>query len=410
MATVNFLYRSTKQQANLIIRLLHRHNDSDIVIGAKTKYLIDKDYWSNHHKKSRLKDIELSNKQVEVNIELNRIENHVLKAFNHIDISEVSKEWLQTQIEYYYSPTATKSILSNRLSEYIVYYIECKRHEIKAPTIMKYNTIKSKVELMEVAIGKPILINEIDESFKNEFIKYYNENKYSANTIQRELAFIKTFCRHARNNGVETSIQLDSLILKKTKVEKVYLSFDELKQIETTKYELEAHKNAKDWLIISCYTGQRVSDFLNFTKDLIRIEDGITLIEFTQKKTNKIMSLALHPKVIEILNKNKGNFPYKISDQRYNEYIKEVCQKAKLIQKIKGSKVNNETNRKESGLYSKSELITSHVGRRSFATNFYGKIPTSLLINATGHSSEALFLEYIGKTQTQQAKELANYF
>jgi len=410
MATVNFLYRSTKQQANIVLRLLHRHNETDIVIGAKTKYLIEKDYWNNYHKKTRLKDIELINKKVDVNIELNKIENHVLKAFNSANISEVSKEWLQTQINYYYSPPTTKNILSNRLTEYIDYYIECKRHELTAPTIMKYNTIKSKMELMEAFISKPILINEVDENFKNEFVKYYNEKKYSTNTIQRELAFVKTFCRHARNNGLETSTQLDSLILKKTKVEKIYLTFDELKKIEQKKYENQAHQNAKDWLIISCYTGQRVSDFLNFDKDMIRVEDGINLIEFTQKKTRKIMSLALHPKVIEILDKNNGNFPYKISDQKYNEYIKEVCEKAGLKQKIQGSKVNKETNRKESGLYPKYELVTSHIGRRSFATNFYGKIPTSLLINATGHSSEALFLEYIGKTQTQQAKELAKYY
>ena len=61
MATVNFLYRSTKQQANLIVRLLHRHNSNDIVIGTKTNLLIEKDYWKNSHKKTRLKDIDLIN-------------------------------------------------------------------------------------------------------------------------------------------------------------------------------------------------------------------------------------------------------------------------------------------------------------------------------------------------------------
>ncbi len=54
--------------------------------------------------------------------------------------------------------------------------------------------------------------------------------------------------------------------------------------------------------------------------------------------------------------------------------------------------------------------VTSHIGRRSFATNNYGKIPTSLLISATGHSTEQMFLEYIGKTDTQKAMQLADYF
>ena len=66
--------------------------------------------------------------------------------------------------------------------------------------------------------------------------------------------------------------------------------------------------------------------------------------------------------------------------------------------------------RKVTGTYQKWELVSSHIGRRSFATNFYGEIPTVLLMSATGHTTEAMFLEYIGKTQTQQAKELAKYW
>jgi hypothetical protein len=55
-------------------------------------------------------------------------------------------------------------------------------------------------------------------------------------------------------------------------------------------------------------------------------------------------------------------------------------------------------------------LVSSHIGRRSFATNNYGRIPTSLLINVTGHSTEGMFLEYIGKSNTEKAIQLAEYF
>lgn len=409
MATVNFLYRSTKPKAFLVVRLLFRDNSVDYVYGAKTRFEVTKEYWTKQHNLKRVKDIDIANKQVEVNDELNKIENHVLKAFNSVEVSEVSKEWLQQQINEYYNPTI-KSTLPNNLTSYIDYYIECKKYELTEASIKKFNTIKNKIEAIELAHNKTILISDINEDFKKEFVRYYKEKKYSINTMQRELVFIKTFCRHARSNGLETSVQLDDLRLSKAKVEKIYLTFDELEQIENTHIDSEALSNAKDWLIISCFTGQRVSDFLKFTKEMIRIEDGVKLIEFTQKKTNKKMSLALHPKVVEVLNKNNGNFPYKISDQRYNEYIKEVCRIAGINTPIKGGKNNPETNRKQSGIYPKYELVSSHIGRRSFATNFYGKIPTSLLISATGHSSEQMFLEYIGKTQTQQAKELANYF
>ena len=38
MATVNFLYRSTKDKANLHLRLLYRLNDADFVFDKNNKY------------------------------------------------------------------------------------------------------------------------------------------------------------------------------------------------------------------------------------------------------------------------------------------------------------------------------------------------------------------------------------
>ena len=141
---------------------------------------------------------------------------------------------------------------------------------------------------------------------------------------------------------------------------------------------------------------------------MIRYENKKPLIEFTQVKTGKIMTVPLSKKVMSILEKRDGNFPDKMSDQRYNEHIKDVCETAKIKKVIKGGLQID--NRKVIGMYPKWQLVTSHIGRRSFATNNYGKIPTALLIGVTGHSTEQMFLEYIGKTDTQKAMQLADYF
>ncbi len=265
---------------------------------------------------------------------------------------------------------------------------------------------------MQTDRKRPILIKEVNDSFKNEFVSYQKNNGYAQNTIQRELVFIKTFCKHARFIGLETNPQLDSIKIERAKAEKIYLTFDELEAIERKEFDNDYLDNARDWLIISCYTGQRVSDFLRFTPDMIRIEKSQRLLEFTQKKTGKIMTVPLHNKVIQILEKRGGNFPRQISDQRYNDYIKEVCKLTGLKSKIQGGKQIETINgiRKVSGIYQKYELVTSHIGRRSFATNFYGKIPTTFLIYITGHSSEAMFLNYIGKSNKDLALEISNYF
>ena len=101
MASVNFLYRSTKEKSNLNLRLLFRNNGKDYVFGVKTKVEISKYYWSKQHKK-KSKDIDITNKQNEVNNELNKIVNYVLKAFNSVNVENINKEWLQTQIDNYY--------------------------------------------------------------------------------------------------------------------------------------------------------------------------------------------------------------------------------------------------------------------------------------------------------------------
>jgi len=98
-----------------------------------------------------------------------------------------------------------------------------------------------------------------------------------------------------------------------------------------------------------------------------------------------------------------NNFPKKIAHQKLNDIIKVVCKLSGIDEVVKGTKLNTETNRKEFGMYPKYELISSHCFRRSFATNYYKKIPTPILINITGHSKESLFLTYINKREDKDA-------
>jgi len=413
LASINFLYRSTKDKSNLILRLLFRYNGKDYVFGSKTKLEVEKTYWNKQHKK-KSKDITITNKQTEINIELNKIENHILGAFNSADPDKVNKEWISAQVDLYYNPTQKEKTIPIDLINYIDFYIDYRKDEVKKTSLKKFNVIKHKLQKLEKFRKKQILILDINNDFKNEFVSYCKNELYSQNTIQRELAIIKTFCIHARFLGLETHYQLDSLRLDKAKVEKIYLTFDELSRIEEINSDelTVSLDNAKDWLIISCYSGQRISDFMRFTENQIRIEEGKHFLEFTQMKTSKLTTIPIHPKILEILKKRNGKFPYRISDQKYNDYVKEVCKLAGIDEIVKGSKMleTEKGNRKQEGLYKKYELVTSHIGRRSFATNFYGNIPTTYLINITNHSSEAMFLNYIGKSNKDLAKETFKYF
>ena len=103
------------------------------------------------------------------------------------------------------------------------------------------------------------------------------------------------------------------------------------------------------------------------------------------------------PEVIEML---KNNLPHKISLQKFNKYIKEVCNLSGLTELTEGYKLEVDDlkqRRKVFGKYPKWELMASHSLRRSFASNYYKRISTPVLMAITGHSRESDFLKYINK-------------
>lgn len=418
MAAINFLFRSTREESQLTLRLLYRHQGKDYVFASKTKEKVTKLYWNKIHN-SNTRDVNLQNQISEVKSNLSQLSKFVMQHFDSCNPNLINKKWLQEVVRNYYTPTTQINDYPKSLISFIDIYVDNRKNEITNASVKKFNVIKHKMERLEKHRGLEILIKEVNENFKIEFEKYYLDHNYSQNTMQREFSLIKTICKYAKSKGIETHPELDILKFKREKTEKIYLNEKEIESISNLADD-ELHNyliNARDWLIISCYTGQRISDFMRFTKDMIREENGKQLIEFTQKKTGKEMTVPVHSKVMEVLEKRNGDFPRPISDQRYNDYIKEVCQAAKIVEVISGKKQINIAGSNEktqirsvSGKYPKHELVTSHIGRRSFATNFYGKIPTTYLIYVTGHSSETMFLNYIGKSNKDLAMELTNYF
>lgn len=401
MATINFLIQSKNNPSGIYIRL---REGRSIDIKAKTRFSIDPENWSTA--KGQPKNLKGAHmKMLQENLQKLSFDllNHYNASVNH---ETINTGWLKNFI----NPQKKEETIPTGLLDYFAYYALHKKSLLKPSTFTKLNVNTRLLERFQRWSNKVYAIRDVNADFKLQFETFCKEENYAPNTIARAIKFIKTICYHAAGNGIETHFQLKNINAKTVKVEKIYLTDEEIEKITKADLKLDYLENARDWLIISCETGQRVSDFMRFRSSMIRYEGKVPLIEFTQVKTDKIMAIPLSKRVRAILNKRDGEFPRQITDQRYNEYIKEVCRIAGINKKTKGSKINKEMIRKESGIYPKYELITSHVGRRSFATNNYGKIPTPLLMNVTGHSTETMFLEYIGKTATDKAIQLAEYF
>lgn len=401
MPTINFFIQSKNNPSGIYVRL---RDGRKVDAKAKPKLSINPDDWSDlKGKPKHTKNIDLKNLDTDLEVFKTKLLNYYNKSENEI----TNTNWLKAFI----NPSEVVEI-PNKLLDYFDYYLTIRGAEISPTTIKKIKVIKAMLAKLQKAIKREFQIKEVGIDFKLLCEKFFTEQKYAPNSSAKYVKMIKTICLHARIKQITTHPELDLFNARYHSIDKIYLTLGELQIIEDESFDLGYLDNARDWLLISCETGQRVSDFLRFTRSMIRYENSKPLIEFTQIKTKKIMTVPLSKRVLRILDKRDGEFPRKISDVKYNLFIKEVCKIAELNENIKGSKSKTVkgVTRKETGIFEKWELVTSHIGRRSFATNNYGIIPTSLLIGVTGHSTEKMFLEYIGKSDTQKALQLAEYF
>ena len=230
------------------------------------------------------------------------------------------------------------------------------------------------------------------------------------NYIGTYISILRAAVNKASLNSIPTHAQFKQIkAIKEVKEpdEIIILTEAEQELIKNVTLVREAHVNARKWLLLGCLVGQRAGDLLNITDKNIRDINGMRIIELKQQKTGKLVAIPLLPQALEIV---ESGLPYKINLENFNRYCKDVCEEAKIDTVVKGKMRIDKKRTLTAGNYQKWQVISSHVCRRSFATNFYSRIPTSVLMNITSHSSEQMFLKYIGKTTYDNAHQMMEYF
>ena len=357
--------------------------------------------WVKNARTSELKELVVSLSELKYRIEESYLQAERTRV-------TVDKEWLMNLINPI-QETKNENDLPLTLVEYFDYYIKVKESTAAKESVKKWSSVRQKIIAFQKSSRSVVLLKEVNEQFRIDFEDFCKKKqKLSANYFERVLSFIKTICKHAGQNNIDISPQLHGLRAKKEAVHKIYLTREEIELLHKSKMPNDDLENSKDWLVISCNTAQRVSDFMNFKKtDMVDIVNGsnrIQAIKITQQKTGKLLEIPLFKMVREILDKRGGEFPEAISDQRYNTNIKKICQLVGIDEVVFGSKMDKKTKRLVTGYFPKYQLVSSHVGRRSFASCQYGHLPNTHIMAYTGHSTEKQLLAYIGKPQAEVSK------
>jgi integrase len=228
---------------------------------------------------------------------------------------------------------------------------------------------------------------DIDMTFYHEFDSFMKLNGLNGNSRGKHFKEIKATMREAidRDYKVNMAFQKKSFKVIRTEPDSIFLNDEELKKIMQVKLNHTLEKR-KDIFIMACFVGARHSDWHQIRNENIVIEKGKEILRIRQQKTNEITHVPVHPVVRMILNKYGDNLPKVISNQKFNEALKEICKAADL-----GSATIDKK------LVDKWREATTHTARRSFATNAYlsRSMDVYQIMKCTGHKTETSFLRYL---------------
>lgn len=313
---------------------------------------------------------------------LNKIENEIIEI----------KRTFEDNCELYTTNTIKTTFLGDNhknkkdvlLMNFMDNHLEqlSRRQDIEGDTVKQYYRTRkylfeflSKKDLVKIPIKKFSIdiLKEFDLHLQNKENVNLTGNFIKKNTINKYHRKLRAVLYQAQNSDIIDKNPYKKFSIKDDKVNRIPLSENEIyKLINFDISYNDSLDRVKDNFIFSIFTGLRFSDAQSLIKNNIVEENGRLWLCFTQKKTNNFLKMPLLDEAILIYNKYNqlrdatGRILPKISNQKLNVYLKEIC-------KLSGIKKN----------------ITHHTARHTFAStilvarNINYKISSYMI----GHSS-----------------------
>jgi site-specific recombinase XerD len=428
MATLKYLTRtSASTTKNKLVPVYCRFvAGKDAVLMVKTGLFIKPDFFNN--KSGTVRNIAEFKDKKNFEQDLSDLQSHIFKYYSELTTTP-DRTWLINTIEKFHTPDRD-SEKTDTLFSFIQDFIDKApaRTTPKTGNPVCYKQLREYERtfhyLKEFAREKKRKIDfeDITLDFYHDFIQYLQSEKMvtrkngkpvkepglAKNTIGKKIQTLKIFLNAASDKGVNDNRQYKShrFTAISEDTESIYLNEAELQSI----YELDLSDNpcldkVRDLFIIGCWTGLRYSDWNKVSPE--NIKDGF--IELKQAKTGGAVVIPLHGTIEAIIQKYNGELPRVISNQKFNDYLKLIAKQAGLNERV--HKAITKGGIKVSTAYYKHELVTTHTGRRSFATNLYkAGLPSLTIMNITGHKTEAAFLKYIKVTPMEHAQKLKEFW
>jgi len=434
MATVQAFIRTSKKKTESVNIRFRLRDGRNIQLFHTSEILVNPDAWDSSEQSIKKRIIFKDDERLKINKSVNDRKNLILQIYLNTENKEtLTSEWLDAEIDKALRPEKYQpKIEIDTLFKFTSQFIEeaPKRKDKNTGRLLTYNNIQQyratekHLKAFASNIGKKdFKFEEINQAFYDKYVAYLqkeipeldksgkpkiDENEkpvllkesFTANSVGKHIRILKLMLNEATIQGYNTSTYYNSFHVFTEETDTVYLNEKELEQLKNKDFSKTPYLDrVRDWFLLLAWTGCRFSDLEKVGKT--DIKDGF--ISFRQQKTNTKVTIPLHPVVLEILEKYDFNLPEPITNQRFNEYVKEAAKLAEInntesITITRGGKLVTE-------LHPKWELISSHTGRRSFCTNMYKRgLPTLMIMSISGHKTEKSFLKYIKVKQSEHAE------
>lgn len=413
MANATFYLRKGNDKIEQPIYLRYRITpEIDFKFPIKIKALPK--HWD--YEKERIKNvIAVPERQI-----INEYLNELAQAVENYKVRTIAKretitvKSLREFLNEYLTPTNAHE---KTLFGFIGAYIEESKTRVNAKTgkklsrfpIVAYGTLLSNLKEFSKEKRKQVDFGTIDLDFYTDFTEFLSKKGLAVNTIAKKITTLKAILNIATDKGINKNLAYKSKRFTAITEESDNIYLNETELLKIADLDLTGNKRlerVKDLFLLGAYTGLRFGDFTRITSANIVEVDEVEQIQIHQSKTSAKVHIPLHPIAKEILERNGGKAPQAITNQKMNDYLKEVGQMAGLFETV--SKTITKGGKQISANRHKWELLSTHTARRSFATNLYKTgFPAQSIMKITGHKTEKAFLKYIKVTGEENANMLA---
>lgn len=386
MATVSVLLKKNKGKANGELPVYLRITKNRKTQFISLKIYVDPALWDD--KKQRVK---------------NKHPNSVrynFKISQELSNAEAKMFELESKNKASTGKAIKDSIVGSKPKSFLLYLEEYKDKLKKNGNAGSHDKVNAvHLKLSAYLKGADLTFEEFDLPFLKKYESYLRDKlKNATNTIHSNLKiFRKLFYDAEREDIVEMQKNpFRKFSLDWEKVEKTYLTQDELAEIESLVLKKGAKiEQIRDLFVFACYAGGiRISDLLKLKwKDF----DGANIRFFTQK-TREHVSIKIPNKALQILLRYKsgndnGNafiFPFLETDKDYSneEVLLNAIGSANAYINKNLKIIANKTSIKKN--------LTFHTSRHTWATLALQKgIPVTSVSKLMGHGSLKTTMGYV---------------